>query len=241
MKDFRAELYERYVSGFKQEKVLLNEKALASYFQWCEYKFRPLFEGMNRDGAILEIGCGPGYMLQFLGHCGFKQVKGIDLSKEQVEVALQRGFDAEVANLFEYLPGRTASFDAIVALDLLEHFHKEELLTLAPLFRDSLKPGGRLIIQTPNGEGLFSRQVVHGDLTHLTILTPNSLRQLFTGAGFEKFRFFETGPVPKDLKGKLRLFLWQGIKGMANAIRRIETGKSQEIWTENMICCCEKH
>lgn len=240
MRDFRAELYERYVSKFKEEKVQLSEKALASYFQWCRYKFLPLFEGIPNDGSILELGCGPGYMLQFLGQCGFQRVKGIDLSKEQIELALQRGCDAEVADLFEYLSGRTDSFDAIVALDLLEHFHKEELLALAPLLQKALKRGGKLIIQTPNGEGLFSRQIIYGDLTHLTILTPHSLQQLLRGAGFDRFRFFETGPVPKNLKGRLRLLLWQGIKGIANAIRGIETGKSQEVWTENMICWCEK-
>lgn len=240
MADFREDLYANYVSQFKEENRPLSGKALASYFQWCRHKFLPLFEGIPNDGSILELGCGPGYMLQFLGQCGFQRVKGIDLSKEQVELALQRGCDAEAANLFEYLQGKEEFFDAILALDLVEHFHKEELLALAPLLLSALKKGGRLVLQTPNGEGLFPRQIIYGDLTHLTVLTPGSLRQLFRGAGFDRFRFFETGPVPKNFKGGLRLLLWTGIKTMANAIRKIETGKSQKIWTENMICCCEK-
>ncbi|MFB0508915.1 MAG: hypothetical protein ACETVX_00300, partial [bacterium] len=59
-------------------------------------------------------------------------------------------------------------------------------------------------------------------------------------AGFEEIKFYETGPVPKNIKGKIRVILWSMIKGLANAIRIIETSKTQEVWTENLICCCRK-
>jgi hypothetical protein len=38
----------------------------------------------------------------------------------------------------------------------------------------------------------------------------------------------------------LRLLLWQLIKLIANTVRKIEAGKSQTIWTENIICYSEK-
>lgn len=240
MSDFRTTLYDRYVSTFKGRDSQLSADSLSSYFARCEYKFLPLLERLRPESTILELGCGSGYMLEFLKRCGFTQVKGIDISKEQVELAINRGHDAEVADVFNYLNGKDDTFDAIVALDFIEHFHKEELMTLIPLIFRSLKKSGTLILQTPNGEGLFPREIIYGDLTHLTIFTPNSLRQILKETGFQGFRFIDTGPVPKNIMGRLRLLLWRLIEFLANTVRRIEAGKSQAIWTENMICYCEK-
>jgi SAM-dependent methyltransferase len=240
MSDYRVIFYNHYLSKFKGMDSELSDDRLASYFVWCEYKFLPLLEGLSFESKILELGCGPGYMLEFLARYNFKHVKGIDISSEQVELANNRGCDTEVANVFEYLKGKNDTFDAIIALDFIEHFHKDELLKLASLIFKSLKKGGRLILQTPNGEGLFPRQIIYGDLTHFTIFTPTSIQQLLVETGFNNFRFSETGPTPKNKWGRLRLLLWQLIKFAANTIRKIETGKSQTIWTENMICYCEK-
>lgn len=240
MSDFRTPLYTHYVSNFKALDSQLSAGALQAYFAWCEYKFLPLLKGLPSEARLLELGCGPGYMLEFLKHRGFEQARGIDLSAEQVELAVRRECQAEVANALDYLEAQEGSLDAVLALDFVEHFRKDELLRLIPLIFRSLRPGGRLILQTPNGQGLFPHQVIYGDLTHLTIFTPSSLQQLLTEAGFQNCRFYETGPAPKNLAGKLRLVLWQLIRALANIVRRIETGKTQVIWTENMICCCER-
>jgi len=238
MSDFRLNLYDHYVSTYKEGQ--LSADSLSSYVAWCEYKFLPLLERLGPDSAILEVGCGSGNMLECLKRWGFRQVKGIDISSEQIELATSRGCETEVTDVFKYLNGKHEVFDVIIALDFLEHFHKEELMGLTQAIFKSLKKGGNLILQTPNGEGLFPHQIIYGDLTHLTIFTTNSLRQLLKGIGFQGFRFYETGPVPKNITGRLRLLLWQLIKLIANTVRKIEAGKSQTIWTENIICYSEK-
>lgn len=240
MTDFRANFYDQYVSRFKGIDAALSRESQSSYFTWCEYKFLPLLEGLRPEAKILDIGCGSGAMLEFLKNQGFNNVQGIDISKEQIDLAIQKGYDAEVQDVFDYLNNKPEMFDAIIALDFIEHFHKEEMLELAQLLFNSLTNGGRLILQTPNGEGLFPRQIIYGDLTHLTIFTPNSLKQLFLKVDFHEFYFYETGPVPKNLTGRVRLLLWKIIKYSANLIRKIESGKSQTIWTENIICYCVK-
>jgi hypothetical protein len=73
--------------------------------------------------------------------------------------------------------------------DFVEHFHKDELLRLLPLINRALQADGILLLQTPNGERLFSQQVIHADLTHLTIFSPDSLRQLLALTGFDEIRF----------------------------------------------------
>ncbi len=232
--DFRAALYGRYVSGFKGEAYSGGEPSLV----WWDHKYLPLLAGLERSAPVLEIGCGAGGLLAYLGRRGFSHAMGIDISAEQVALARQRGVEAEVADVFEFLGGGQRDFAAILAVDVFEHFTRKELLRLAPLLHAALEPGGRLIVQTANGAGLFPRQVIYGDLTHMTILTPESLAQLLRPFGFADFAFYETGPIPIRLRGKLDVALWAGLKAVANIIRHIETGKRQAIWTENFLSIC---
>jgi len=238
--DFRPALYGRYVSAFKGQAQLNSEPSLA----WWDHKYLPLLDDLDRSAPVLEIGCGAGGLLAYLERRGFSHALGIDISAEQIGLARQRGVRAETADVFKYLGGRAASahesrqgeFAAILAVDVLEHFSRAELLRLAPLLHDALQPGGRLLVQTANGAGLFPRQVIYGDLTHMTIFTPDSLAQLLRPVGFDDFAFYETGPIPIRVRGKLDVMLWAALKAVANTVRRIETGKRQAIWTENFIC-----
>lgn len=238
MTQFRGRLYERYVSTFKAEAPGSRDAALVAYLGWCRHRMLPLFDGLAPHDPILELGCGPGDLLLFLKQFGFTGARGLDVSDEQIRIARERGLDAEVADVFAYLERLDRPLAAIVAIDFFEHFSKDELMRLLPAIFAALRPGGRLILMTPNGQGLFPHQVIYGDLTHMTIFAPGSMRQLLQFHGFESIEFSESGPVPKDFVGRVRRVLWRLIRFTANAVRRIETGKSQEIWTENLICRC---
>jgi 2-polyprenyl-3-methyl-5-hydroxy-6-metoxy-1,4-benzoquinol methylase len=240
MSDFRSQLYSQYVSKFTMQASRLHKKALNDYWAWCSYKYLPLLKELKNSANILEIGCGPGYFLEFLKMAGFVKLQGIDISEEQIKIAQAKGLNVQNIDVFQYLEYHSELFNAIIAIDFIEHFTKEEAMTLAKSLYKSLKKNGLLIIQTPNGQGLFPNQVIYDDLTHLSIFTPESLRQLLILYGFNDFKFQETGPVGKNIYGKVRMVLWKLIKLLMNGIRKIETGKSQEIWTENMICCCRK-
>jgi SAM-dependent methyltransferase len=230
--DFRAPLYRRYVSTFKSAPDLRVEPPIV----WWDHKYLPLLADLERDAPILEIGCGSGGLLGYLRRRGFSHALGIDISEEQVALARRGGAQAELADALAFLDDHPGGFDAILAVDVLEHLRRDELIRLAGLLASALRPGGRLIVQTANGAGLFPRQVIYGDLTHLTIFTPESLGQLLRGAGFQDLTFYETGPIPIRIRGKVDTFLWAAIKRVANTVRSIEAGKKQAIWTENFIC-----
>ena len=234
--DFRDALYRRYVSDFKGAPDLSAEGS----FVWWDHKYLPLLDDLDRAAPILEIGCGSGGLLAYLERRGFLHARGIDLSPEQVELAKRRGVTADEANAIDYLQYHNAEFAAILGVDVLEHLSKHELTELVSLLYAALEPGGRMLIQTVNGAGLFPRQVIYGDLTHLTIFTPDSLAQLLRGAGFSNLTFYETGPIPIRLRGRIDALLWRAIKQVASAVRTIETGKRQKIWTENFICLAFK-
>jgi cyclopropane fatty-acyl-phospholipid synthase-like methyltransferase len=174
-------------------------------------------------------------MLEYLRSKRFANARGIDISEEQIALAQKQGLHAEVADVFEFLESSQGTYDAIIAIDFVEHFTKPELLRLFQLVRKALAPNGRFLIQTANGEGLFPRQIIYGDLTHMTIFTPGSIAQLLRATGFSHIEFSEAAPLASGLRGMLRSFLWNTIRFCANFVRKIEAGKSQAVWTENFI------
>jgi SAM-dependent methyltransferase len=227
--DFRTPLYARYVSAFKDGKAGDGSAA------WWDDKYLPLLAAVDRAAPVLDLGCGDGRLLAYLRSRGFADAVGVDVSAEQVSLARARGVRAEVGDAFTHLGTATGEYAAIFAVDVFEHFSRDELMRFVPLLFAALAPGGTLLVQTANGAGLFPGQVMYGDLTHLTILTPESLRQLLRPAGFVRIDCVETGPIPLRVRGKLNVALWIAIRNIAAAVKFAETGKRQTIWTENFI------
>lgn len=237
MSDFRDSAYARYVSSFKGTH---NSPEADNMAAWYGVKYYPLFRHLDHAAPVLDLGCGQGHFLHFLGQAGFSAAEGIDISAEQIAVATAHGFKAGVADAFEFLAAHQGHSQMIAALDFVEHFSKPELLRLLPLLHGALRADGLLLLQTPNGQGLLPGKIIYGDLTHMTILTPDSLRQLLQLNHFSDIRLLETGPTGKNLSGAVRLILWRLIKLLANSVRIIETRKPNELWSENMICLCRK-
>ena len=50
------------------------------------------------------------------------------------------------------MPGQ---FDAVIASEILEHLDDEELRDSLAVIHEKLKPGGKLLVTTPNGYSLF--------------------------------------------------------------------------------------
>lgn len=236
--DYRNPLYERYVSSFKDRGN--SDQHLASYWLWCDHKIWPLLKELPHESRVLDLGCGSGSFVEYLNRKGFTQVEGFDISAEQIAIGQARGLNIQQADVWDVLAGGDETYNVIIALDFVEHFTKSELLDLLPRIFSRLTPGGLLLIQTPNGSGLLPGHVVYGDLTHNTIFNASSLTNLLRLNGLTDIAFFETGPIPKGWRGHLRVFFWRVIRSIAHGIHRIETGRTQQVWTENLLCCSRK-
>ena len=137
--DLRAHLYRGYVSTFKGEPAeLLGEGA----FVWWDHKYLPLLADLDRGAAILEIGCGSGGLLAYLGRRGFSHARGVDISAEQLERARERvpaaTFIHGDAATVELPDG---AFDAVVSLYALNNLPREELGALFRRIHGWLRPG----------------------------------------------------------------------------------------------------
>ncbi len=238
--DFRKNLYDNYITSFKRYISKKNSKSIISDYKVFKKRYIPLLKKVSPDSSIIEFGCGPGYMLNFLKEEGFSNLYGIDVSEQQIDVAKQMGLNVEVKNVFEYFRTNKRTFDAAFALDFVEHFDKSEIFDLFRGIYETLNDNGFLIIHTPNGQGILPGRNIYGDLTHLTIFNPNSLTQILKLTGFREIKFYETGPVSKNLTGFIRLILWNTIKVVIKIVKAAETGRFDSILTENFICSAQK-
>jgi SAM-dependent methyltransferase len=152
-----------------------------------------------REGfLVVDLGCGRGEMLAALNDAGIKAV-GVERSAEQALEATASGLRVEVTDIFEYLASRgDGTIDVVIALHLIEHlsFARQGEL-LASAFR-VLRPGGALIMETPNPENLrVGAWKLHIDPTHDKPLPPELLTLMVEYAGFTEIRVARLHPEPE--------------------------------------------
>jgi 2-polyprenyl-3-methyl-5-hydroxy-6-metoxy-1,4-benzoquinol methylase len=105
-------------------------------------------------GRLLDIGCSTGLFLAAAGKAGW-HAQGLEYSADSSQVARDvHGLDVKTGALQAgmYSPG---SFDVITMWDVIEHLpDPSNTLKLIPQI---LKPGGLLVLKTPNVDGLYPR------------------------------------------------------------------------------------
>src|SRR5712691_4810446 len=94
--------------------------------------------------SLLDVGCGTGALAAEL--TGLGRVTALDLSAEAVAFSRRRSLDRLCVASAEALPFGTARFDAVAAVDIVEH--TDDRRTLAEIGR-VLKPGGAALIHVP--------------------------------------------------------------------------------------------
>ncbi len=144
--------------------------------------------GFATDHAVLEIGCGTGLFLAYLGAKGVSRFLGIDLDPDLAGIvpeAVREHFQAADAMVFvKDARARGERYDRIALFDVIEHFDPEEGRILLSGLAEILTADGRVVVKVPNAASPWGQQFQYGDLTHRTAYTPESLAQQAISAGF---------------------------------------------------------
>ena len=164
----------------------MTESYDKSYLQWKNWDTQLRFGDLSpkqhayykaeikRTGAylpesskILEIGFGSGSFLRYAKDKKWDTL-GTEVNKHLVEAGISSGFNVILSdNLNSFLDNH---FDLVVAFDVLEHIHKDDLVRFFAEVKRILKPGGAFIACFPNGDSPFGLRHQNGDITHVTAI-----------------------------------------------------------------------
>jgi cyclopropane fatty-acyl-phospholipid synthase-like methyltransferase len=195
----------------------------------------------DKSAICLDLGCGPGNVLYLLQFQGYRNIMGVDVSAEQLERAKRVCPNVECIDAYEYVKRFQAHYDLITAFDLIEHFHKDELLPLLDAMREALKPGGILILQTPNAESPWGLKLRYGDFTHEIAFDPRNLQHILSVTGFTAFDSRECGPSMHGFASLIRFMMWKGIWAGLALWNMAETGSlGSGIYTRVFIAKAER-
>jgi SAM-dependent methyltransferase len=123
-------------------------------FVFCEPERSVLFRAWVGTGKrVLDLGCRYGALTK--AYVDGNDVVGVDVDREALVEAAKLGIATAWADLDDPLPFEVASFDAVVAGELLEHLRFPERLA-AEVLR-VLRPGGVFVGSVPNTYRLKSR------------------------------------------------------------------------------------
>lgn len=135
--------------------------------------------------TAIDLGCGRGEWLELLGELGF-DARGVDLDEGMLEACREHGLRAEHADAIQSLRALPeASMALVSAFHVVEHIPFDALRTLVTEALRVLKPGGLLIMETPNPENLVvGSSSFYQDPTHQRPIPPELLRFVTEFTGF---------------------------------------------------------
>ena len=186
MENYKQRIYKAYVKNITNKYFSFSPLEYRTLCDEFDLNYAP-FLPQEKTARILELGCGPGFLLYFLDHKGFPNYVGIDYSQEQVDLAKAncKG-DVVQGDFLEYLKTTKELFDLILARHVLEHFTKEEIFEIIDLMRAHLKPQGKLIVEVPNASSpIYGSYTRYGDFTHEVSFTLESIEEVLMATDFE--------------------------------------------------------
>ena len=178
--------YESFYKGLHQWRDY--EKCSKGFAEWY-YDCLP----SNREAKILDIGCGDGKFLFFLRQHGYTNMEGLEMDSRLADLTVKRVSCPVhvVSDTLEFLDCNQNRYDAICMNDVLEHIPKSDTISFLAAVRESLMPGGNLVVNVPQVSGFTSLYCRYNDFTHETIFTEMSLRQVLLLARFSDIRFIK--------------------------------------------------
>lgn len=163
----------------------------------------------NTSSKIMDVGCGFGSMVYTAKNAGYTNIAGIDLSSEQVAVAHSLGLNEVKESSIEQWVATNEKVDCLLAIDLIEHLSKDELVHFLAHVRRSLTTNGKVILRTPNMDAPLASVYAHGDFSHETFLNKNSALQLMQSTGFERIHVSGGIIHNQSSTNPLRALAWQ--------------------------------
>ena len=223
--DYRDEIYRDYAQSVQGKGATFDRREVDRWEPCLAYYLRGWLPA-RRDARVVDLGCGDGRTLYLLSKRGYADLTGVDASESQTAIARQVLDRVRTEDALGWLRRDSEPVDLLLAMDVVEHLTRGESLEFLALCASRLRPGGRLVLQTPNAASPFFGAVRYGDITHEQCFTPESLGALLLRAGLTGVEAREAGPVPwgYSLASTLRYGAWRLVRTLFALVNLIETG-----------------
>jgi SAM-dependent methyltransferase len=192
--DPTADLADYYAHEYHLDGTALVTGRSSPLDRVRQYAFHVMgrrIEARAPKGRLLDVGCGTGVFLAVMRERGW-QVAGLEPNEAWADQLRRNlGLDVQTGTL-EDAPPELGQFDVVSMLDVIEHL-ADPLAALAAA-RRVLRPGGLLVLTTPNLNALEHRLFGRAWYAlqppdHLWLFTPRSLGQVVRRGGYADLEF----------------------------------------------------
>ena len=158
--------------------------------------YLPVLNDAGITTDILDVGCGRGELLEVLRDAGL-QAKGVDTNLIQIERCKALSLDVVEREALTYLRSLPdTSLNAVTALHFAEHLPFTSLVNFLDEVGRILRPGGLVILETPNPENLLVGSCnFYLDPTHRNPIPIATMELLVEARGFADLRVLRLHPV----------------------------------------------
>ncbi|MEO0263133.1 MAG: class I SAM-dependent methyltransferase [candidate division WOR-3 bacterium] len=225
IKKYRKKIFELYRISARKE-IGVDIKDYERRVKFYKRRFGKILPE-NKDSLILDLGCGEGFFLYFMEKLGYNKLYGVDLSKEEIEIAQKYLKKTILINedLFNFLKNINLKFDFILMDNILEHFEKEEIFEVLELVYNRLKYKGKIVISVPNIGSLWGIPHAFLDFTHETFFTPHALNEILVSIGFKVVKIKgDNYPLPLDILSTLRCLGYYPLRFITKLLLIIMSG-----------------
>jgi SAM-dependent methyltransferase len=144
--------------------------------------------GFKPPARVLDVGCGWGTTLEALERRGY-QTAGVDISRRTLEKLDRRERLLYTADLSRELPPEASGFDAVLALDVIEHIDDDG--NAVTKLKQLARPSGVVIVSVPALPEFFTEfDEIQG---HRRRYLPGTLRAAFQNSGLVVEQIFWWG------------------------------------------------
>lgn len=147
---YNQDYFSGATKGFGYVDYDADKEPMVSTFN----KYLDLIKKYGKEtGHIFDIGAATGFFLRLARDRGYS-VSGVEMSDYAANLARKADIDVSTGDLLSLaIPGD--SFDIVTMLDVLEHM--ADPFTELMEVKRVLKPGGLLVVNSPNGQSFLAR------------------------------------------------------------------------------------
>jgi len=177
--------YRAFEDKHRGSRELIKER-LKVYLPFIE-PFKNIYK--KEELRVLDLGCGRGEWIELVSENGFKAL-GVDIDDDMLQACKTLNLDVIHIDALEFLKkSPDDSFVVVSGFHIVEHLQFDVLQNLIKEALRVLKPGGLLILETPNPANIKVATVDFWlDPTHIRPLPPLLLSFLAEHYGFERVK-----------------------------------------------------